>query len=226
MITDGAGLIGRTAEFDRLAALLDTATAQRRGGGAAISGEPGIGKTALVGAVTAHAGRSGWAVLQGRGHDLESRLDYGPLAAALSGYLHRLPPERRAGYCTGLDSLGALVEGIGAPERADGHPGGPDPSRSRLFQSVALLLGRITADAPVLLVVDDLHWADPASVDVLNYLRADVDALGVVLLVALRAPVEAARTDVRRLVAELARLPLHASVPVRRLGTGQVAELA
>ncbi len=226
MISGGATLIGRTREFDRLAALLDTATAQGRGGGASISGEPGIGKTALVAAVLAHARRSGWAVLEGRGHDLETRLDYGPLAAALSGYLHRLPADRRDGYCAGLDSLGALVEGIGAPGRPAGHPDGPDPSRSRLFQSVALLLGRIAADAPVLLVVDDLHWADPASVDVLSYLRADLDALGVVLLVALRSPVEAARADVRRLTAELARLPLHDAVAVHRLGADEVAELA
>ena len=221
-----ATLVGRTAEFDRLAALLDTAVAQGRGGGASVSGEPGIGKTALVGAVTEHARRSGWAVLEGRGHDLESRLDYGPLAAALAGYLHRLPAERRAAYCAGLDSLGALVEGIGAPGRPAGHPDGPDPSRSRLFQSVALLLGRVAADAPVLLVVDDLHWADPASIDVLSYLRADLDALGVVLLVALRAPVEAARADVRRLVAELARLPLHAAVAVHRLDAAEVSALA
>ncbi|MFB9381807.1 AAA family ATPase [Pseudonocardia petroleophila] len=219
--SDPAGLVGRLREFDRLIALLDDAVARRGGGAVSITGEPGIGKSALVGAVTGHARASGWAVLEGRGHDLESLLAFGPLAAALGGHLHRMPRARRLAYTEGLRSLGTVVEGLGT----DGPPDAVTPTdRSRVFQAVALLLGRIAADAPVLLVVDDLHWADPATVDVLRYLSGDLDALGVVLLVALRPATP--RPDVRGLVSVLARSPRHEAVTLRRLDGAAVAALA
>lgn len=218
---DPAGLVGRVREFDRLIALLDDALARRGGGAVSVTGEPGIGKSALVGAVAGHARASGWAVLEGRGHDLESLLAFGPLAAALGGHLHRLPRARRLAYTDGLSSLGTVVEGLGT----DGAGDAATPTeRSRVFQAVALLLGRLAADAPVLLVVDDLHWADPATVDVLRYLSGDLDALGVVLLVALRPA--APRPDVRALVSALARAPRHEAVALRRLDGADVARLA
>ncbi|WP_170183715.1 ATP-binding protein [Pseudonocardia hydrocarbonoxydans] len=218
--SDPAGLVGRVREFDRLIALLDDSVAHRTGAAVTVVGEPGIGKSALVGAVVGHARASGWAVLHGRGHDLEGLLAFGPLAAALGGYLHRLPRARRATYTDGLGSLASVIEGL-AVEGADP---GRTADRSRVFQAVALLLGRIAADAPVLLVVDDLQWADPATVDVLRYLGDDLEALGVVLLVALRTATS--RPDVRGLVSALARLPRHEAVTLRRLDATGVAALA
>ncbi|GAA3242032.1 hypothetical protein GCM10017691_45750 [Pseudonocardia petroleophila] len=137
--SDPAGLVGRLREFDRLIALLDDAVARRGGGAVSITGEPGIGKSALVGAVTGHARASGWAVLEGRGHDLESLLAFGPLAAALGGHLHRMPRARRLAYTEGLRSLGTVVEGLGT----DGPPGRRDAHRP-----VARLPGRGAAARP------------------------------------------------------------------------------
>lgn len=216
-------LVGRHREFGQLTSLLDTATARRTGGTAVLYGEPGIGKTALLAAMVTHARGVGWAVLEGRGYDLENGLSFGPLAAALGGYLHRLPAARRAGYTEGLTSLGTLVEGLGEPRAPDAPDG---PGRSRLFQSVALLLGRITADLPVLLVLDDLQWADPATVEVLTYLVADLDALGVVLVAALRPLPPGARPDIARLLAALARSPVTAAATLRRLDPAETAEVA
>ncbi len=219
----GLRLTGRAREFGQLTALLDTATARRTGGTAVLRGEPGIGKTALVAALATHARGLGWAVLEGRGYDLENGLSYGPLAAAVGGYLHRLPAARRAGYTEGLTSLGTLVEGLGEPRAVDAQEG---PGRSRLFQSVALLLGRITADAPVLLVLDDLQWADPATVEVLTYLVADLDALGVVLVAALRPLPPGARPDVARLLATMARAPGAVTATLHRLDAAGTAAMA
>jgi DNA-binding SARP family transcriptional activator/tetratricopeptide (TPR) repeat protein len=148
-------LIGRAAELDRLRGLLGQAGAGR-GGTTAILGEAGIGKTRLVNEVIEIADEQGARVLIGRSYESEQVLPFGPWVDALRAArldaetLRTLAPSLRA-------DLARLLPEIGhdpAPSRSD--PGDVRP----LFESVTQVLGQLAQRSPVLVVLEDLHWAD------------------------------------------------------------------
>jgi DNA-binding SARP family transcriptional activator len=159
-------MVGRAAELDRL---LD---AWRRTGAGdprmvAVTGEPGIGKTRLVTELALAVRRQGAHVLWGRSAhgDLAP---YQPIAEALCDYTDRLSPEELA------DQLGPHAPYL-TPLLPDAEsPRGPDRDaktrRHRMFEAVAGLLRAATAEAPALLVLDDLHRADRSTLLLLEHL--------------------------------------------------------
>ena len=215
-------LHGRDADLARCTEVLDGVD---RGGGAGavvLEAEAGMGKTSVLGVLLAEAGARGFAVLEGRGHALGRGVAYGPIAAALGRHLREVEPAERDRLVEGLDSLGRLIEGLGTP------PVGADPDveRSRLVQSVARLLGRLAAERPVLLAVDDLHWADSATLEVLDHLVTELLSERVVLMTASRTGASAARPDVRHVVGRLRRLPVAVRVELGPLGPDAIAAVA
>ena len=162
---------------------------------------PAWARPRLLDAVVATA--EGATVLRGRGHALGAGIAYGPVAGALARHLHGLAPEDRDRLVGGLTSLGLLLEGIGEPV----PPGDHELDRARMFQAVGLLLSRMAATSPVVLCIDDLHWADTASVELLVHLVAELGTEAVAFAVAARPGELAARPDTRHLVAQLLRLP-------------------
>ncbi|MCO1658727.1 ATP-binding protein, partial [Pseudonocardia humida] len=150
-----ADLVGRAGERR----VLDAAAAEAAAGGVAtvlVGGEAGIGKTRLVEAFT--AGLTG-TVLTGGCVELGAEgLPFAPFVAALRGRGAGLAPTERA-------RLAPLLPGLADP------PAPPDEqSRPRLFEGVLALLARLAADGPVALVVEDAHWADRSSLDLLDFL--------------------------------------------------------
>ena len=141
-----AGVIGRAPELERLRAALTQAW-----NGAArtivVAGEPGIGKTTLLDALAAEAVRRGGVALWGRA-DPEDRA-YGVWRAVLRAFRRR---RRRSPGCSA----------------ARASPGG-EQDRMKLFDAVAAALGRAAADQPLLVVLDDLHWADASSLRLLAH---------------------------------------------------------
>ncbi|MDP9332306.1 MAG: AAA family ATPase [Actinomycetota bacterium] len=137
-----------------------------------VSGEPGIGKTRIVTEVVRIAHERGAIVLWGR-CDEELGAPYAPFAEALRIYIAASPPDRvraELGPLGGelvriVPELAARVPGLAEPVRADA-----DTERFRLFESVADLLGDISAAHPVVLVLDDVHWADKPSLVLLRHL--------------------------------------------------------
>lgn len=191
------------------------------GGAIVVEGEAGMGKTTFVSAALDQAAGRGFAVLHGRGHALGAGVAYGPVASALGRHLHALAGDDRARLTQGLGSLARLVEGIGEPPPS----GDPDLERSRLYQAVALLLGRIGAERPAVLCIDDLHWADAASVELLEHLTDELASEEVAILVAVRPADIASRPDVRHLLAMLRRLPTAARIDIGPLEGGHLAAL-
>ena len=156
---------GREAELDRLGGAWNDAV----GGDvrvALLGGEPGIGKTTLAGELARRVHASGALVLYGR-CDEQALVPYQPWVEALEGLLAELPADEVDGWLTAHE--GALARllpargGAGAP--ADGAS-----ARYLAFESVRGLLERAAGDRPMLLVLDDLHWADPDSAALLRHL--------------------------------------------------------
>lgn len=174
-------LVGRKTESDRLRGALGRATAHGPQI-VLIAGEPGVGKTALVAdfARDAHAG--GARVLYGR-CDEELGVAYQPFAEAFGHYLANCPlPELNAH----VERHGCEVSPI-APELMRRLPDHPPPvtdsdgDRYRLFEAATDLVNRASHGGPLLLVLDDLHWAAPPTLALLRHvLRARTAPLVVV----------------------------------------------
>jgi DNA-binding CsgD family transcriptional regulator len=164
-----AGLVGRERELVRLRNALDGPARL-----VLVVGDAGVGKTRFVGEGRRLAAEGGAVWAGGWCLPLAEKLPLLPVAQALgelSGLedgglleaaLGELPPYVRA-------ELGRLLPGLGSG-RPDGSGGGGGWQRERLFASVAELLGALARRSPVGLVVEDVHWADSATLDCLTFL--------------------------------------------------------
>jgi ATP/maltotriose-dependent transcriptional regulator MalT len=160
----GRGLVGRRVELSALDALLDAVAAGERAV-AVVSGEPGIGKTALIGEVLERGRELGYRTLSGRAAEFERDLPFAPFVDALDGHLDSLTAEQRepidnedlALLATVLPSLARLA---GGPPRQAQHD-----ERHRVLRALHALLALLAVGRPLVLALDDLHWADPASID-------------------------------------------------------------
>lgn len=164
-------LVGRDGEVDALlGAWKEAAAGARRL--VLLSGEPGIGKTRLAAEVAALAHGEGGVVLWG-GCAEDLGIPYEPFAEALGLLAHAWPldePVRRLGSLAGelgrlLPDLDRLLPGLDAPLRSD-----PESERARLFDAVSELLAELAEEHPVVLVLDDLHWAAKPTLLMLRHL--------------------------------------------------------
>ena len=154
-------LVGRDRELDGLAGLLDEA-----GAGAArfafVTGEPGIGKTSLLGELLRRAEDRGCLAFHGSAAEFERELPFGLLVDALDEYLESLDP-RAFGRRTAEDlgELAAVFPSVRALDPGSGRPT-TAAERFRAHRAVRELLERLAARRPLVLVLYDLHWADGA----------------------------------------------------------------
>jgi len=161
-------LIGRD---DQLFVLEDALLAAYRGESRAVAvgGEAGMGKTRLARELAERADRLGCEVLWGTCSEAELPLPYLPLVEALGNYLSRNDVAAVAA------SLGAAGRELGqlfpqiAPDEAV-PLGDPTQAKLRLFEAVVALLDVAAGDRGLLLVVDDVHWADSATRELLDHL--------------------------------------------------------
>ena len=223
---------GEGAFVGRVAELADLSDAWESAGtrGARIvliRGEAGIGKSRLAAefAMTVH--ERGATVLFGR-CDEEALRPYQPFAEALSTYLRALPGDELQ-YRLGRSAveLGRLV-----PELTDSVPGLVDTAwsdaesqRFRLFEAVATLLAELAASAPALLVVDDLHWADNATLLLVRHLARHADAGKLVILGTYREENARLSSPFGDMLVTLDRAHVVTHVDVGGLDDAEVADL-
>jgi len=176
---------------DELRALDDALAAARDGRGedarVLVEGPAGIGKTQLLREVAARAAAGGTTVLRATGSTLERELPYGCAVALLARPLATLPPDER-------EAVPGLARALLAGELP---PPAADPTLPLLHGLHTLVLA-LAARAPVLVLVDDAHDADPASLRFLAYLAARLDGVPAALVVAARAgaqPTDAAALE-------------------------------
>jgi predicted ATPase len=219
----GVPLVGRSQELGRVLAALDRAAAGS-GGALLLDGEAGIGKTRLAAEALALARQRGFVTLQGAAYPLQADLAYAPVLEALGPFLAGLEPGRRAALVGGLPDLGRLFAGLHLP--APEPLGDAALERTRLFEAVSRLVERVAAERPMALLVDDLHWADAASLELLHYLGRGLGARRVLLLGTYRLDEARTHPGLRALVHSLQRLGLAEELPVGGLGPEAVGALA
>jgi DNA-binding winged helix-turn-helix (wHTH) protein/tetratricopeptide (TPR) repeat protein len=163
--------IGRESILAGLEASLDDALGGR-GHIVVISGEPGIGKTSTVDRLGARALERGMRVLAGRCYEGEGAPAYWPwtqILRAAAGQGDRVPV---------LAALSSAEKESGALRS---EPLDSAEARFRLFQGVAEFLARVARAQPLLLVIDDLHWADDATLHLLRFLTRELRTLPVLV---------------------------------------------
>lgn len=169
VFTGPGRFVGRGPELKRLGYAWQAALA---GGIHAmlIAGEPGVGKTRLAGEWSQQAFGQGAVVLYGRS-DEDLGAPYQPFAEALRSLVPCIGAQRLRGL-RGVEALLPLIPGLtevlpdlSAPPRAD-----PDTERYALFDAVVALMELASASAPVVLILDDLHWAAKPTLLLLRHL--------------------------------------------------------
>ena len=213
-------LVGRETELETLMGLLGGVSGGTPGT-VLLGAEAGGGKSRLVAEFTSRVGDRAL-VLAGGCVDLGgSGLPYAPFTAAL----RELVRQRGAGEVAGLlpgraaGELASLLPELGSPPAE----GDPEMSRGRLFGLVLTLLERLACERPLVLVIEDVHWADRSSGDLLAFLVRNLRHGPVLLVVTFRSDELDGAPGLGRLVAELGRMDEVMRLQLARLSRGQVA---
>ena len=210
-------VIGRGAETDALRSAL-TAAGDGAGGVVFLAGEAGIGKSRLAAELAAEARARGVRVLAGRAVPANAASPYRPLTEALLQALRGLPFPADDGLTPWRPALRAIVPAIAG---ADGEGHG-DHSPAVRGEAVLQLLRRLAGPGGLLLVLEDLHWADPDTLAVLEYLSDNLSAEPVLCVATCRdEPASAAAELMARLHARRAA----SRIALGRLSADEVAAM-
>ncbi|MGH8976408.1 MAG: ATP-binding protein, partial [Acidimicrobiia bacterium] len=197
-------LVGREAERDRLeTAWAEATSGQRRL--VLLAGEPGVGKTRLAAEAARRAHTEGASVLFGR-CDEGMGVPYQPVVESLGAYVRQAPAPalgRLAGELVRLvPEVAERAPGLPPPLRSD-----PETERYRLFDAVAAWLSAASEATPVVLVVDDLHWATRPTLLLLRHLVRSGEPLRLLVVATYRDTEPDLNAEVADVVAELLRQP-------------------
>ncbi|MCX5208310.1 AAA family ATPase [Kitasatospora sp. NBC_00240] len=169
----GFTCVGRGRELDLLVAALEFPPAV-----VLVEGEPGVGKSRLVQEATGALTDRGIRMVTGMCHPLREPLPFGPVLDALGGTGEWLPPPERLNPQAG--ALAPLLPALA--HRLPPPPALPDDTRAGRFQLMGAVRSVLDAVGPLVLVVEDLHWADEATRELLLLLARDLPRrLGLVL---------------------------------------------
>jgi DNA-binding CsgD family transcriptional regulator len=220
-------MVGRARELALLRARLDAAV-DGRGSLALLVGEPGIGKTRLMEAVASDAAERSMAVLWGRCHEGDGAPAYWPWLQTVRGYVRLRDPESlRRELGAGAPDIAAVVAEVRAalPDLPFPPALAPDQARFRLFDSMAAFLRRAAADRPLVLLLDDLHWADLSSLLLLQFLVRELAEMRLLIVAAYRDVELDRQHPLAAVLAELRRERLHERLPLGGLSPDEVGEL-
>ncbi|MBO0815519.1 MAG: AAA family ATPase, partial [Actinobacteria bacterium] len=212
-------LVGRAAEFGLLTRVLDLAVTEEPMV-ALVSGDAGMGKTRLVAELATVAAARGFMVLSGRCAELGDSVPYLPLADALRAAAHSAP---------------ALADAIAArpvlrlllPDRDYAEPAGgdvPGMAQQQLFGAVLGMLAELAEKTPVLLVLEDMHWADRSTRDLLTFLSRVLHRERIAVIATYRTDDLHRGHPLRAVTAELLRMPSVMAIEVGPLRDEAMAE--
>jgi DNA-binding CsgD family transcriptional regulator len=220
-------LVGRGSELAMLAALLDAAD-KGRGTTQLLEGEGGQGKTRLAQATAERATKRGWTVAFGRAYPVEAGVPYALFTDALLPVLRALDPAALSvltrGGVSELSHLFPLLATGATPIR--GAERGSE-IKTRLLWNLTQLLGRMAEKRPLLLVLENLHWADESSLEMLHFTARQLATSRVLVIgtyndaAAERSP---ALVSLRQSLVTLGAAHVHHLGPLSRAATDELVQ--
>ncbi|WP_170219474.1 helix-turn-helix transcriptional regulator [Nocardioides litoris] len=222
MAIQSSTMVGRDAELAQVAASLGVRPPRPadRLTDVLLSGDAGVGKTRLLRALRDEAKAEGWQVYAGHCLDFgDSALPYLPFSEVIGRLAAERPEvvaETAASY-PALTRLQPVRRQLNDAEPVDAETSALD--RADLFRAMAAVLEAAARTAPLLLVIEDTHWADQSTRDMLSYLLSRVDADGYAVVASYRSDDLHRRHPLRRQVAEWSRLR-----GVERVGLAPLAD--
>jgi predicted ATPase len=223
-------LIGRAAETTALSDMLRTV---RRGDPATmlVAGEAGVGKTRLIGE---YFPNEECRLLTGACFELGADgLPFGPFTAMVRDLVKETGAGEVAAMLPGggrfVPELARLLPELAGPDPSEGagRERGADEARGRLFEEFLTLMGRLAEKQPLVVVIEDVHWADRSSRDLLAFLvRYQRSLRGVAIVITFRSDELHRSHPLRPLLAELSRIDWVDRVELPRLSRWQTEQLA
>jgi DNA-binding CsgD family transcriptional regulator/tetratricopeptide (TPR) repeat protein len=191
-----------------------------------VSGEAGVGKSRLIAESKARLG-SDWLMLEGGAVALGDELPFGPVVEALRSMVRQVDAGRIvAAAGASLPDLAILVPEIAQVATETARPTGPaDWLRVRIFEGILHLLRRLGDTAPVLLVIEDLNWADRSTRDLLAFLARNMSDERLLVIATFRAEDLDTIHPLASWLAELERQARVERVALGRFGRDELAEL-
>ena len=181
----GEAFVGRHRELEVLKAGFEDAISGV-GRIATIVGEPGIGKTRLARELSPHVELRGGQVLWGRCYESQGAPPHWPWVQAIRSYVEdKDPVELREEMGAGASAIGEIVSDI--RDRIPDIPtnsaaSDPDTARFRLFDSIGTFLKNAARRRPMMIVLDDLHWADRPSLQLLEFMSRELADSNILLI--------------------------------------------
>ncbi|HEY0673724.1 MAG TPA: AAA family ATPase [Longimicrobiales bacterium] len=217
-----ARFIGRTSELEVLSNLLTRARAGV-GGAAVIGGDAGVGKSRLCRQVKSVAVAAQMRVIEGRCSPAEATIPFAPFIDALRFRLARGEGAAAADVLQPiLAHVAPLFQDLAQPDELAGRSADPTATP---FDRILGVLRRLTSLGPVLFTVEDLHWSDPTSRDLIHYVVRRIASLPMVLLLTYRTDEVPAGHSLHRMATALARDPAVLRLHLEPLNEAEVAEL-
>ncbi|MBT2231593.1 AAA family ATPase [Nonomuraea sp. NEAU-A123] len=213
--------VGREEELTVLSQAFDEA---RKGAATAVlvGGEAGVGKTRLVQRFAEQAARDGAHVLYGGCVELSTEgLAYAPFTAALRQLVREQGTSQIAALLPGgaERDLARLLPEFGEPS-GDGET---DTGRARLFEQFLTLLERLASNRPTILLIEDIHWADRSSRDLIAFLSRNLSAAQILIVMTYRSDDLHRQHPLRPVLAELGRVSGVLRLDLPRLSRDEVA---
>jgi class 3 adenylate cyclase len=215
-------VVGRAAETTRFETAL---AAAKTGNGQTIvlGGEAGVGKSAFVRRAQDHATADGFRILVGLTHQSDAGLPYAPFISAVrSGFRGLDRDELGRVLQRSAPDLAQLFPELGRLGRAEATTG---IERHRLAVAFQHLFRAFAREAPVLLVLEDLHWADEASLELLRHLARELRDARVAILATYRSDEMHRRHPLLRALAELQRERVTTEIALKRLTPDETKEV-
>jgi len=219
--------VGRAGELEALRTPWTRAVDSSQRRLVLVGGDPGIGKSRLTAEFARDVFDNGATVLFGRCYE-ENVAPYQPFVEAVEQYLrHGDPAEVRADLVRSGTLLARLVPDISLrfPDLPEPVRAEPDTERYLMFEAVDALLGGIAKRTPVLLVLDDLHWADRPTLALLGHLARHTESAPVVLLGTYRTSEVVGDHPLRAVAADLRHDGVSEEITLAGLSEDEVGEL-
>lgn len=180
--------VSREREWAVLNSLLQRAM-DGQGHVAFLAGEPGIGKTRLLEELAGLATARGAQVLAGRCHEMEQNVAYAPILESLRSLLPMLSAPSSPCPAARLATVAELLPELRGmrPDLPPHHPLPPDEERARLLTSLAEVIRHCAQSGALVVLLDDLHWADPSTLQVFHYLTRQAGDQALLLVGAYRS---------------------------------------